>query len=246
MNHLLRELAPVSGEAWGAIDEEASRTLRHFLAARKVVDFSGPHGWSHSAETLGRVDALGLSVDILVNNAGLSTVGPVAKSVPEKELNLVEVDVAAVVDMCSRFLPGMVDRGRGAVLNVASVGAFGPVPGQASYGAAKAFVLSYTEALRGELRGSGVTATALCPGPVKTGFGEAAGISDEDAEAALPRVMWKTADEVALAGINGLAAGKGVVVPGGINRVAGVFYRLAPRDLILPFLARSHPGLKDA
>ena len=194
----------------------------------------------------GRVDALGLSVDILVNNAGLSTVGPVAKSVPEKELNLVEVDVAAVVDMCSRFLPGMVDRGRGAVLNVASVGAFGPVPGQASYGAAKAFVLSYTEALRGELRGSGVTATALCPGPVKTGFGEAAGISDEDAEAALPQVMWKTADEVALAGIIGLAAGKGVVVPGGINRVAGVFYRLAPRDLILPFLARSHPGLKDA
>jgi len=59
VNHLLRELAPVSGEAWGAIDEEASRTLRHFLAARKVVDFSGPHGWAHSAETLGRVDALG-------------------------------------------------------------------------------------------------------------------------------------------------------------------------------------------
>jgi uncharacterized linocin/CFP29 family protein len=59
VNHLLRELAPVSGEAWGAIDEEASRTLRHFLAARKVVDFSGPHGWSHSAETLGRVDPLG-------------------------------------------------------------------------------------------------------------------------------------------------------------------------------------------
>ena len=61
MNHLLRELAPVSGEAWAAIDEEASRTLRHFLAARKVVDFSGPHGWAHSAETLGRVDALGAS-----------------------------------------------------------------------------------------------------------------------------------------------------------------------------------------
>lgn len=192
-----------------------------------------------------RVAALGVTVDILVNNAGLSTVGPVAKAVPEKELNLVEVDVAAVVDLCCRFLPGMVDRRRGAVLNVASVGAFGPVPGQASYGAAKAFVLSYTEALRGELRGSGVTATALCPGPVKTGFGEAAGISDEDAEAALPQVMWKAADEVARAGIDGLAAGKGVVVPGGVNRVAGLFYRLAPRDLIVPLLARSHPGLKN-
>jgi short-subunit dehydrogenase len=193
-----------------------------------------------------RVAALGVTVDILVNNAGLSTVGPVAKSVPEEELNLVEVDVAAVVDLCSRFLPGMVDRGRGAVLNVASLGAFGPLPGQASYVAAKAFVLSYTDSIRGELRGSGVTATALCPGPVKTGFGEAAGISDEVAEAAMPQVMWKTADAVARAGIDGLAAGKGVVVPGGVNRVAGVFYRLVPRDLIMPFLARSHPGLKDA
>ena len=107
-------------------------------------------------------------------------------------------------------------------------------------------MLSYTQALRGELRGSGVTATALCPGPVKTGFGEAAGITDEDAEAALPQVMWKTAEEVASAAIESLAAGKGVVVPGGVNRAAGLFYRLAPRDLILPLLARSHPGLKNS
>jgi short-subunit dehydrogenase len=193
-----------------------------------------------------RIAELGLTVDILINNAGLSTLGPVAKSVPEKELNLVEVDVAAVVDMCSRFIPGMVDRRRGAVLNVASTAAFGPLPGQASYGAAKAFVLSYTHSLRGELRGTGVTATALCPGPVKTGFGETAGFSDEDAEAALPQVMWKTADQVAHAGIEGLAAGKGVVVPGGVNRVAGLFYRLGPRDLIAPILARRHPGMKNA
>ncbi|HEX9177426.1 MAG: SDR family NAD(P)-dependent oxidoreductase [Mycobacterium sp.] len=193
----------------------------------------------------GRVAALGVSVDVLINNAGLATVGPIAKAVPEKELNLVEVDVAAVVDLCCRFVPGMVERRRGAVLNVASTGAFGPLPGQASYGAAKAFVLSYTDSLRGELRGTGVTATTLCPGPVKTGFGEVAGISDEEAEAALPRVMWKTADEVARAGIDGLAAGKGVVVPGGFNRVAGYLYRVAPRDVLLPLLAARHPGLKN-
>ena len=76
-----------------------------------------------------RVAALGLVPDILINNAGLSTLGLVAKSVPEQELNLVEVDVAAVVDLCSRFLPGMVDRHRGAVLNVASLAGFGPLPG---------------------------------------------------------------------------------------------------------------------
>ena len=115
--------------------------------------------------------ALGVVADILVNNAGLTTLGPVAEADPEAELNLIEVDVAAVVDLCSRFVPGMVERGRGAVLNVASVGAFGPVPGQASYGAAKAFVLSYTQAMREELRDTGVTAATLCPGPVYTGFG---------------------------------------------------------------------------
>jgi short-subunit dehydrogenase len=81
-----------------------------------------------------RVAALGVTVDILVNNAGMATVGPVAKALPEKELNVIEVDVAAVVDLCCRFLPGMVDRRRGAVLNVASLGGFGPLPGQASYG----------------------------------------------------------------------------------------------------------------
>jgi hypothetical protein len=74
---------------------------------------------------------------------------------------------------------------------------------------------------------------------------EAAGISDADAEAALPSVMWKTADEVALAGIEGLAAGKGVVVPGGVNQIAGALFRLAPTDLLLPMLARQHPGLKN-
>jgi short-subunit dehydrogenase len=196
------------------------------------------------AGLLDRVAALGLVPDILINNAGFSTLGPVAKSVPEQEVNLVEVDVAAVVDLCSRFLPGMVDRRRGAVLNVASVVAFAPLPGQAAYGAAKAFVLSYTHSLRGELRGTGVSATALCPGPVETGFADAAGLSKEEAESALPRVMWVPADKVAEAGIDGLAAGKAVVIPGRVNQVASALARVAPPELLLPVLARNHPALK--
>ncbi|QLL07711.1 SDR family NAD(P)-dependent oxidoreductase [Mycobacterium vicinigordonae] len=193
-----------------------------------------------------RVGELGLTPDILINNAGLSTLGVVAKSVPEKELNLVEVDVAAVVDLCSRFLPGMVARRRGAILNVASVAGFGPLPGQAAYGGAKAFVLSYTHSLRGELKGTGVTATTLCPGPVDTGFGEAAGFDKEEAEAALPRVMWKPADQVAQAGIDGLARGRAVVVPGLVNRVSSALFRVAPPEWMLPLLTRSHPAMKDA
>jgi short-subunit dehydrogenase len=192
-----------------------------------------------------RVAALGLEVDILVNNAGLTTTGPVSAADPAAELNVVEVDVAAVVDLCTRFVAGMVSRRRGAVLNVASLGAFGPLPGQAVYGAAKAFVLSYTYALREELKPSGVTATALCPGPVKTGFGEAAGISDEDAEAALPKPLWVSAEDVAKAAVDGLAAGKPVVVPGRLNHAATVVYQLTPKRLLLPLLARGHPSLKQ-
>jgi short-subunit dehydrogenase len=199
---------------------------------------------SDRAGLLGRISDLGLTPDILVNNAGLSTLGPVAQSDPEAELNLVEVDVAAVVDLCSRFVPGMVQRGRGAVLNVGSVGAFGPLPGQASYAAAKAFVLSYTEAMRQELRGTGVFAAALCPGPVYTDFGETAGFTKEEAEAALPKIMWLTPDQVAKTAVDGMAKGIGVIVPGAFNRAGAVLYHLTPRRILLPLLARGHPGMK--
>lgn len=199
---------------------------------------------SDRAALLGRIEALGLTPDILVNNAGLSTLGPVAASDPEAELNMIEVDVASVVDLCSRFLPGMTSRRRGAILNVASTAAFQPLPGQAGYGACKAFVLSYTQSLTGELNGTGVTATALCPGPVDTGFGEAAGFSKEDAEAALPSVMWMPADAVAKTGVDGMAKGQMVAIPGTVNRVASVFAAVTPRKLLKPILARNHPGLR--
>ncbi len=192
----------------------------------------------------GRIDDLGLVVDVLVNNAGYSTLGRVSSSDPEDEVAMVEVDVVTVVDLCSRFLPGMVARDRGAVLNVASTAAFQPLPGQAGYAAGKAFVLSYTQSLVGELRGSHVTATALCPGPVKTGFGVRAGISDHDAENALPAVMWVEATDVARQAVAGLDAGRMVVVPGLANKVGAAVSQRLPRGLLLPFLAKGHPGLR--
>jgi short-subunit dehydrogenase len=196
------------------------------------------------AGLLSRIEGLGLVPDVLVNNAGLSTLGPVHRSDPEAELNLVEVDVAAVVDLCSRFLPGMVERGRGAVLNVASTAAFQPLPGQAAYGGAKAFVLSYTHSLSGELAGTGVTVTALCPGPVETGFGPTAGFTDEDAHDALPSFLWLPAAAVARAAVDGLDRGQVVVIPGAANRVGALFARFAPRRLLVPLVAKQHPGLK--
>lgn len=191
-----------------------------------------------------RTEALGLQIEILVNNAGLATMGPQHGADPSAELTVIEVDVAAVVDLCVRFTPGMVRRHRGSVLNVASVGAFGPLPGQAVYGAAKAFVLSYTHALRAELRGTDVQASVLCPGPVHTGFGERAGFSDAEAEALLPAPLWVSPGDVARDAVEGLLDGRPVIIPGRFNRAAAALYHLAPRRLLVPLLARSHPGLR--
>ena len=185
----------------------------------------------------------GLEIDVLVNNAGFSTMGAVAASDPDREVAMVRTDVEAVVHLCSLVVPGMVDRHCGAVLNVASTASFQPLPGQAGYGGSKAFVLSYTQAMSVELRRTGVTATALCPGPVETEFAEAAGIDVKEAGAALPDIMWVSAAEVAAAGIDGLDAGRPVVIPGVANRAVAGVAKVIPRRLLLPILAKRHPAL---
>jgi len=192
-----------------------------------------------------RLAVAGLTVDVLVNNAGLSTLGTVANSDPMAELQMIEVDVAAVADLCSRFVPGMVERGRGAVLNVASTASFQPLPGQAGYGACKAFVRSYTMALDTELRGTGVTASALCPGPVETEFGDVAGFDLAETKAAMPSVMWESAADVARCGVDAMAKGQQIAIPGTVNRVAAMASQLAPKRFLLPVLANQHPGMKQ-
>jgi len=196
------------------------------------------------AGLLDRVSALGLEVDVLVNNAGYSTLGRVAKADPEEEMAMVEVDVVAVVDLCTRFLPGMVARGRGGVLNVASTAAFQPLPGQASYGAGKSFVLAYSQSLAGELKGTGVTATCLCPGPVDTGFGERAGFAEGDFDNALPAIMWVSPTDVARCGVEALGKGRLYAIPGLANRLAARFSRAAPNWLMVEMVRRMHPALR--
>lgn len=186
----------------------------------------------------------GLEVSVLVNNAGLSTMGPVASSDPAAEVRMIRTDVEAVADLCSRFVPAMAERGSGAVLNVASTAAFQPLPGQAGYGASKAFVLSYSQALRAELAGRGVSVTVLCPGPVETEFAEVMGLGDEAASKSLPKVMWVSATDVARQAVDGLAAGRAVVIPGAVNQVAARASWFVPRTLLLPVLARQHPAMR--
>ena len=192
----------------------------------------------------GALASRGLSAAILVNNAGFTTMGPVRMADRAAELALVRTNVEAVVDLCALFVPGMATRHRGAVMNTASTASFQPLPGQASYGASKAFVLSYGRALAAELRGSGVSVTTLCPGPVETGFAEAAGMTDVEAAESLPKIMWLPADEVARAGVEGMAAGRTVVIPGTANRVGAGLAHLAPKSILVPLLAKRHPALK--
>ncbi len=186
---------------------------------------------------------LGLTVEVLVNNAGSTTIGPVRASDPAREINMLRTNVEAPVHLCSLFVPAMADRGRGAVLNVASTAAFQPLPGQAGYGGTKAFLLSYSNALRAELAKTGVTVTTLCPGPVETGFGEAAGLTADESSDSLPKFMWVDAGDVARAAIEGADAGKRVVIPGAANKVGALAGHLAPRAVLLPIIARQHPAL---
>jgi uncharacterized protein len=192
----------------------------------------------------GRIESLGLEVDVLVNNAGFATGGPFYESDPERELEQVRVLVEAPVALISAYAPQMVKRGSGAILNVASTAAFQPLPYSAGYSAAKAYVLSYTQSLAGELRGTGVSATVLCPGPVATNFADTAGFTQEQAETALPKILWRPADEVARCGIDALDKGRMVAIPGTLNRLSAYGAWLSPRSVLVPFVARRHPGLR--
>jgi short-subunit dehydrogenase len=191
------------------------------------------------------VGARGLEPIALVNGAGLSTVGPVRRNDPAAELTMLRTNVEAVAHLTSLFLPGMAEQGRGAILNVASTAAFQPLPGQAGYAASKAFVVSYSRAVREEVRSAGVTVTVLCPGPVHTEFAETAGFDSAEADAAMPSFMWVEAPDVARAAVDGLARGDATVIPGAANKAAAYLAPLVPPTLLTRVLARQHPGLRE-
>jgi uncharacterized protein len=193
----------------------------------------------------GRIEQLGLDVEILINNAGFATGGAFHLSDPARELDQVRVLVEAVVALSSMFTPAMVGRHRGAVLNVASTAAMQPLPYSAGYSAAKAYVLTFSEALHFELRREGITVTALCPGPVSTDFWEIAGwevAGGHSFERSVPQVGWVTAEEAARAGVEGLESGKRVVIPGLPVRAAMLASRYVPNALKLPTIALARKG----
>lgn len=175
----------------------------------------------------GRIEAelahAGVELEALVNNAGFGAFGPTLDQPLERQLAMIQVNVAALVALTRRLVPGMVERGGGRVLNVGSVAAFQPGPGHAVYYATKAFVLSFSEALAHELRGTGVTVTVTSPGSTRTEFQEVAGKP--------ARGAWLEADvkSVASHGYAAMQRGDVVSIPGLGNRMTVAASRLLPR-----------------
>lgn len=173
--------------------------------------------------------ARGRTVDLLVNNAGFGGFGEFHTQDPGEIARMMQVNMVTLTDLTRRLLPGMVARGRGRVLNVASTAAFQPGPLMAVYYASKAYVLSLSEALNEELRGSGVHVTALCPGPVETGFQAASNLEESRLLSGPARAVLLGAEEVARQGVRAMLAGQAVVVPGRLNQVQTGLPRLLPR-----------------
>jgi uncharacterized protein len=175
--------------------------------------------------------------DILINNAGYGLIGEADSLDAEDQLGMIDLNCRALTALTLAFLPEMKRRGRGGVMNVASMAGFAPGPGMAIYYASKAYVLSFSQALWQEMRPLGVVITALCPGPVQTAFFDRAtgGKAKPDIFKMLPSI---TAEQAALAGWRGFKAGKRVVFPTFFNRLSIWGMVLMPKALLLPMVAK--------
>lgn len=216
--------------------EELAATLRGDTG-RQVTVITADLGQPNSGSALAKkVASLKLSVDLLVNNAGFGAAGTFARQAPQRNAQMVALNCAAVVDLAHAFLPAMLAQGSGGIVNVASVAGFQPTPYMCVYGASKAFVLSFTEGLWAELRGSGVRVTALCPGPVDTPFFEATGTPG--LRKSVPKPFMMQARPVVEAALAALDAGHPVVVPGASNKLVTLLPRLLSRSFMAKMSAR--------
>jgi short-subunit dehydrogenase len=210
-----------------AAEMSAAGVEAHALA----VDLSGREAGACIESKLAEIGAY---CDVLVNSAGFGVFGAAADADRRAQLDLIEVNIRALTEMTLRFLPGMIDRGRGGVLNVGSITGYLPGPNMATYFAAKAYVGSFTAALAQEVRGSGVTVTCLTPGVVRTPFFARCGVGQTRLYKMAPH---GNAPAVAAAGWRGFRAGKRLVIPRLVDRIIVGGSLLVPQALLLRFVS---------
>jgi short-subunit dehydrogenase len=214
--------------------EAASLRAAHGIEVLVVAaDLAQPGA---SASIARAVEGAGLAIDVLVNNAGHGLFGPFVETELGHELSMIQLNVVALTELTKLFLPAMVARGRGRILNVASSAAFQPGPLMAVYYATKAYVLSFTEAVATEVEGSGVTVTALCPGPTESGFQSAAKM--EGSKLVTGRKL-PDAASVAERGYRALATGERVVIPGLQNWILAQSVRFLPRRTVTTLVRKA-------
>lgn len=211
----------------GAVMEELAAEMEERHGVTTVVfpkDLSEPNA---AADVMANLDERGVHVDALVNNAGFSTYGEFAEVDLDTTMDMLRVNMLTLTELTRRCLPGMLERGWGRILNLGSIASFSPAPMTAAYAATKAYVLSFSLALRDELKGTGVSVTALCPGPTGTGFQARAEMEDSALVAgkSLPDAV-----EVADAGYEAMKRGRPYLVTGAASRVFAFGSRFLPRS----------------
>jgi hypothetical protein len=195
----------------------------------RAVDLSQP---SEVAELSAWLEREQVAIDFLINNAGLGDRGRFATSDPKRVQEMLAVNVVALTTLTRGLLPAMIAKKHGAILNVSSSAGFLPIGGLAVYAATKAYVTSFSEAIRGELQGSGIAVTALCPGPVHTEFGQVARRNPSKPEKSGPEFMHVSVEEVVRVGLQAIERGKPLVVPGLMMKIAMLLLRVTPMPLL--------------
>ncbi len=178
------------------------------------------------------LEAEKLIVDLLINNAGLGDLGSFATSSPERNEEMMLVNMVALTRLTRALLPPMIARKRGAILNVSSSASFLPIANFAIYAATKAYVTSFSEAIRAELRGTGVTVTTLCPGPVHTEFMEVAQRTSDARAASEPEVAYVSAHRVVSDALAGVEQNRAVIIPGLLMKIGMLLVRVTPMPLL--------------
>jgi short-subunit dehydrogenase len=226
------EFVLLVGRSQPALDElKAELTTGGAQAAALAVDLSAPGALAQIERALSQ---RGLYCDVLVNSAGFGVFGPAAEAPRAEQLALLDVNIRALTELTLRFLPEMMTRGRGGILNLGSITGYASGPNMATYYASKAYVNSFTSALAAEVAGTGVTVSCLAPGVVRTAFFERCAVGQTRLMKLMPR---SSADDTAEAGWRGFKAGKAMIVPRWINQFSVAVCRLLPRSLIVRFVA---------
>ena len=216
--------------------DELNRQYPQLAVSSRKIDLAD---LAQLNELLAWLDHEGIDVDLLINNAGLGDLGPFAKSDPVRNEQMTLVNIVALTRLTRHLLPRMFARGRGGILNVSSSAGFLPIPGFAVYAATKAYVTSLSEALRAELRGTGVSVCALCPGPVHTEFQEVAKRPGAQPDTG-PEFVFVPVEQVVRDALAALKANRPLIIPGFPMKLGMFLVRIIPLA-ILRLLSRSSP-----